>query len=217
MSEWFQSFMDDVIDRSFSLQVADPRLPEIRIFKKAATDNLSAKKIPPAEYVFACQLARDATTVRPGAIELARWILDNPEAVRGTDVLDVGAGAAVVAIAAKKAGAKKATALDKSIGGSVFSSRNAVANSVDIHVVRGDFLDPDVYNEACVITAAEIFYNAKFKDRLREVLNTQAKHGKLVLVAGDETNHFLSEYVGEALRSESLNRENIRLMNLSAA
>jgi predicted nicotinamide N-methyase len=47
-----------------------------------------------------------------GGQALARYVLDNPEVVAGLNVLDIGSGGGVVAVAAVMAGAAHVTALD---------------------------------------------------------------------------------------------------------
>src|SRR5712691_44431 len=47
-----------------------------------------------------------------GGQALARYVLDNPQVVRGRRVLDVASGSGLVAIAAAKAGAASVTATD---------------------------------------------------------------------------------------------------------
>ncbi|MFI5101679.1 MAG: class I SAM-dependent methyltransferase, partial [Actinomycetes bacterium] len=47
-----------------------------------------------------------------GGQALARYVLDHPDTVRGRDVLDLGTGSGIVALAAARAGARHVTAWD---------------------------------------------------------------------------------------------------------
>jgi SAM-dependent methyltransferase len=65
-----------------------------------------------------------------GGQALARYVLDNPEVVRGRHVLDVASGSGLVAIAAAKAGAASVTAGDIDPDAVTAIRRNAAANKV---------------------------------------------------------------------------------------
>ena len=56
-------------------------------------------------------------------LALARWVLDNPEQVRGKRILDFGAGSGVVALACRMAGAEQAIAWAVQAGGTSPSCR----------------------------------------------------------------------------------------------
>lgn len=63
---------------------------------------------------------------------LARFILDNPEWVRGKSVLDLGAGSGVVGIAAAMAGADTVTVCDIDSDALAAAAVNATANKVTL-------------------------------------------------------------------------------------
>ena len=77
----------------------------------------------------------------PGGQGVARYILDNPETVRGKRVLDFAAGSGLGAIAAMKAGAKQATAVDIDYLALNSIAMNAELNKVSIDVI--EYLDTD--------------------------------------------------------------------------
>lgn len=68
----------------------------------------------------------------PGGAALARYILDNPQYVKGLTVIDYGCGSGICGIAAALAGAKKVIAIDKSPLALVATELNAKVNSVNI-------------------------------------------------------------------------------------
>jgi predicted nicotinamide N-methyase len=79
-------------------------LPELRLYRAGPASGLarlvSGAGAPYWAYPWA------------GGLALARYILDHPATVAQKRILDLGAGGGVVAIAATKAGARQATAID---------------------------------------------------------------------------------------------------------
>lgn len=87
---------------------------------------------------------------------LARWILANPESVRGKRVLDFGSGSGIVAVAAALAGAAEAIACDLDETALMAARANAELNGVAVTLCndwsdRGTGID--------VITAADVLYD----------------------------------------------------------
>ena len=78
-----------------------------------------------------------------GGQALARYVLDNPELVRGRRVLDVAAGSGLVAIAAALAGAAVSVANDIDDFAAAAQDLNARANNVVIKTLVADLLDRD--------------------------------------------------------------------------
>jgi len=68
--------------------------------------------------------------VWPAAQVLARFILDQPDIVRGKEVIEVGCGGAVASIAACKAGARTVTANDVDPVALEIACQNAAHNRV---------------------------------------------------------------------------------------
>lgn len=108
-----------------------------------------------------------------GAV-LARWVLDNPGAVRGRTVLDFGAGSGVVAVAAALAGARRAIACDLDPRSLIASRANAALNGVTVELAPDWFaFDGDVD----LVAAADVLYDrenmpflAQFRQRAADVL-----------------------------------------------
>ncbi len=88
-----------------------------------------------------------------GGQALAKWILDNPGFVEGRRVLDFGAGSGVAAIAALKAGAASAVAVDIDPGALQACRANAQLNHVDLPTLSCLPVSSD-----CLLLAADICY-----------------------------------------------------------
>src|SRR5690606_13616210 len=71
---------------------------------------------------------------RGSGLALARWILDNPERVRGRRVLDFGSGSGVVALACSAAGAQRSIACDLDPGAQLASAANAELNGLPLEL-----------------------------------------------------------------------------------
>lgn len=117
-----------------------------------------------------------------GGIALARYVLDHPEAVRGKSVLDIGAGAGVVAIAAALAGADHVTAAERDANGVAAIELNAAANRVALDIRHEDLgLNQEVF-DAQVVLAGDVFYDAKVARRNAALLDRYRALGAHILV-----------------------------------
>jgi predicted nicotinamide N-methyase len=104
---------------------------------------------------------------------LARYVLDHAELVHGRDVVDFGAGCGVAAIAALKAGARTAVAVDLDPHALVACGRNAELNGVNLTTARE--LPPDYQ----VLLASDVLYEVGNRDFLQGELD----RGRTVLVS----------------------------------
>lgn len=105
---------------------------------------------------------------------LARYILDNPNLVRGKRVMDFGAGSGVVAIAAIMAGAKQVIACDIDPDALLSCEENAKLNKVEFELHENLF---EFSQEIDLLIAADVLYDKAnlplldvFLDRAPEVL-----------------------------------------------
>ncbi|WP_092384227.1 class I SAM-dependent methyltransferase [Halopseudomonas salegens] len=90
-------------------------------------------------------------------LALARWILDNPDHVRGKRVLDFGAGSGIVAIACALAGAKTSIACDLDPAAQLASRLNAELNQAEIGIAGDYFACRDSID---LLLAADVLYDS---------------------------------------------------------
>ena len=100
-----------------------------------------------------------------GGQALARYVLDNPQVVRGKRVLDVASGSGLVAIAAAKAGAASVMATDIDPDSLAAIAGNAAANGVIVQASHLDMESAAARGNASgnawgaeVVLAADVFY-----------------------------------------------------------
>ncbi len=132
-----------------------PGLPEIRLWL-LDPDNL--------DRAFAAEETRRLLETPPywgfcwgSGLALARWILDNPDQVRGKQVLDFGAGSGVVAIACALAGARTSIACDLDPAAQLASQLNAELNQVDLQIAS-DFFTCTASID--LLLAADVLYDS---------------------------------------------------------
>jgi predicted nicotinamide N-methyase len=107
-----------------------PHVPEITlhvaneatVLWQSTEDELEIIGLPPPFWAFAWA----------GGQGLARYLLDNPDQVRGKRVLDFASGSGLVAIAAAKAGAASVEACEIDAFAAEAIALNAAANQVNI-------------------------------------------------------------------------------------
>ena len=107
-------------------------------------------------------------------LALARWVLDNPQRVRGKRVLDFGSGSGIVALACSAAGAKLSIACDLDEPARLASALNAELNQLPLTLADDYYA---VADELDLIIAADVLYDADnhgfldhFRQRAGEVL-----------------------------------------------
>lgn len=186
----------ELIQASFPL-VAVPSIPEIRLHKASPQSGL---------WRFA-EADRDFDSPYwayhwGGGLALARFVLDHPETVRGRNVLDLGAGSGIVAIAAALSGADHVTAADIDRYAIAAIGLNAAANGVSIATLHQDFLagpPPD----ADVILVGDLFYDEALAGRVTAWLD-DCLAANITILVGDpwrrdlprERLELLAEYPG---------------------
>lgn len=124
-----------------------------------------------------------------GGQALARYLLDNPETVRGRHALDIGAGSGIVAIAAAMAGAARVRAAEIDPDAVDAIGHNAAANGVAVETVLGDPLDGDA-GGADLVLAGDVFYTGAVAARMMRFARRAQRGGGRVLV-GDAGRGFL--------------------------
>ncbi|MGB9153456.1 MAG: 50S ribosomal protein L11 methyltransferase [Alphaproteobacteria bacterium] len=135
-------------------------------------ERLRQGNLPPPFWAFAW----------PGGQGMARYILDNPESVKGKRVLDFAAGSGIAAIAAMKAGAKSVLAVDIDTLALQAVNLNAEHNQVDVQISEGvDLAKP--YGKADIILAGDICYQQSMSTTLTRWLRLCVEQGTMALIA----------------------------------
>ena len=185
--------------------VAPPLVPEIRLHLataitplwQATEETLARGAVPPPYWAFAWA----------GGQALARYLLDHPETVRGREVLDIGSGSGIVAIAAAKAGASRVVAAEIDHFAAAAIALNMALNGVTIRIETRDLLDRAAAGWG-VALAGDICYEEPMSSRAMALLRRIAARGRLALL-GDPGRSYLprSGLVERARYTVSTSRE----------
>ena len=152
-----------------------PFLPEIRLHLateltplwQATEDTLAVQGLAPPYWAFAWV----------GGQALARYLLDEPEAVRGKRVLDFAAGSGVAGIAALKAGAAAVTASELEPLALAAIALNAAANGVALTLCGEDLTEAPASGWD-VILAGDVCYERPMAERVAGWLEAAAQTGE---------------------------------------
>lgn len=96
--------------------------------------------------------------------------------------MDLGAGSGLVAIAAMKAGAASALAVDIDPRAAVATRLNAEANGVTIEALTADILDGAAPEEVEVLLVGDLFYRASLAARALDFLKRCRAAGLEILI-----------------------------------
>lgn len=134
-----------------------------------------------------------------GGTGLARYLLDHPAEVAGRRVVDLAAGSGLVAIAAVKAGATCATAVEIDPLAAAATQLNARENGVALTVVHDDLLDRGLGDLGipaadAVVAAGDVFYSRDMSARILTFLRRAARDGAGVLVGDPGRAYFPGSY-----------------------
>ena len=161
-------------------QVAQPpACPEIDLWMatevtplwEATEATLEQVNVPPPYWAFCWA----------GGQALTRYVLDNPDLVRGKRVLDFAAGSGATAIAAAMNGAAEVLAADIDPLACAVIPMNAELNGVTVAVA-----DHDVVGQPCrwdVVVAGDVCYEAPMTAHIFPWLRQMAAAGATVLMA----------------------------------
>jgi predicted nicotinamide N-methyase len=173
-----------------------PQAPEItlhmaddatELWQKTEAD-LGLLDLPPPFWAFAWA----------GGQALARYLLDNPETVRGARVLDFASGSGLVAIAAGMAGARSVEAADIDAFALDAIALNGSLNGVEPTPRGDDLVGRDEGWD--VVLAADIFYERDTAGAVTSWLKGLAARGARVLI-GDPGRSYFDKSAFEALAS----------------
>jgi predicted nicotinamide N-methyase len=164
-----------------------PLVPEIRLHLatevtpiwQATEESLSRGPVPPPFWAFAWA----------GGQALARYLLDNPDLVRDREVLDIGSGSGIVAIAAAKAGARTVIAAEIDPFAAAAIALNAPLNGVALTIETRDLLGRAAAGWG-VALAGDICYEEPMSSRAVALLRRIAARGRLALL-GDPGRAYL--------------------------
>jgi predicted nicotinamide N-methyase len=166
--------------------VSPPLVPEIRLHLatevlplwRLTEEELEQQGVPPPYWAFAWA----------GGQALARYLIDNPEMVRGRAVLDFGAGSGLVAIAALKAGAASALAADIDRFATAATELNASANGVAAKTTTNDLIGGAI--DWDVLLIGDMCYERPLAERLIAWLKRAVADGKTVLLGDPGRSYF---------------------------
>ena len=173
--------------RAHTRLLAVPHAPEIRLYLadeatalwEKTEEELGAIGLPPPFWAFAWA----------GGQALARYIIDNPDLVRGRCVLDFASGSGLVAIAAALAGAAKVEASEIDEFALTAIALNAEANGVRIAAHAGDIAGED--RGWGIVLAGDVSYERDMAERVTGWLAALALRGARVLI-GDPGRTYLA-------------------------
>lgn len=175
----------DFILENTALQCS-PLVPEIRLHLAhemlplwtLTEEELGASGLPPPYWAFAWA----------GGQALARYILDNPELVKGERVLDFATGSGIVAIAAKLAGAASVRANDIDPVAIAATNLSAEANGVHVRLSAEDLVGQPSHGWT-VVLAGDICYEQPLAGKVEAWLKSLAAGGALVLMGDPGRTH----------------------------
>lgn len=173
---------------------APPHTPEVRLHLaddavdlwRLTEEDLGALGLPPPFWAFAWA----------GGQALARYVLDHPDLVRDRTVLDVASGSGLVAIAAMRAGAASARAVDVDPFAAHAARLNAALNDVAVTAQTANALASSP--EEAVILVGDLFYDRDLAAALLAWLQDCAHAGRTVLI-GDPGRTYLPRAALEPL------------------
>jgi len=176
----------EALIRANTALTAPPHVPEISLHLAdeahdlwlRTEDELQEIGLPPPFWAFAWA----------GGQGLARYVLDNPETVRGRRVLDFATGSGLVAIAAAKAGAAAVLACDIDPFCGAALRLNAQANHVGIAFDGRDLIGHDEGWD--VVLAGDVFYDREMAGAIMPWFRNLRARGAHVL-AGDPGRSYL--------------------------
>lgn len=165
--------------RANTALLPSPLVPEVRLHLateavplwQLTEEALQEKGLPPPFWAFAWA----------GGQALARYVLDNPEAVHGKRVVDFAAGSGLVAVAAAIAGARSVLAVDVDPFSVAATELNAAANNV-IVTTRGDDIVGLPLPDTDVLLAGDICYEQPLAGRVEHWFRTLVAAGTPVIM-----------------------------------
>jgi predicted nicotinamide N-methyase len=171
--------------------LAPPLVPEILLHLaeesvpiwQKTEEELGEMNVPPPYWAFAWA----------GGQALARYLLDHPQICAENDVVDLGTGSGLTAIAAAMTGANHVLATDIDHFAVEASQLNAMANGVVIDTTAEDLL-AGAPVRATIILVGDLFYERQLGDRVLAFIAAAKLQGSRVLVGDPQRNYFPREH-----------------------
>jgi predicted nicotinamide N-methyase len=165
-----------------------PLVPEIKLHLatqitpiwEATEADLARMNLPPPYWAFAW----------PGGQALTRFLLDQPDWVKGKRVLDFAAGSGLSAIGAAMAGAARVEAAEIDEYASAAIALNARTNNVAIDLVNEDLIGVPPRWE--IVLAGDVCYEKPMADRVIAWFRAMAGRGVAILM-GDPGRAYLPQ------------------------
>ncbi|MGB0696016.1 MAG: class I SAM-dependent methyltransferase [Rhodospirillaceae bacterium] len=170
----------EALIRDWTTPTVPPLVPELTLHLateltplwEATEETLQQTGLPPPFWAFCWA----------GGQALARWVLDNPDAVEGRRVMDFATGCGVAALAAAKAGAERVQGNEIDAYALTALRLNAALNKVRVAPLDGDVIG-SVDRAWDVVLAADVLYEKALADRVLPWLQALAATGTRVLLA----------------------------------
>ena len=168
--------------------LAPPLVPEIKLHLaeeslpiwRQTEEALGEMNVPPPYWAFAWA----------GGQALARYLIDNPVLVAGADVLDLGSGSGLTAIAARLAGATSALAADIDVVALAAARLNAEVNAVVVATTAEDLLASIPETKFGVVLVGDLFYERELAARVLAFVERAAAAGAVVLIGDPQRSYF---------------------------
>jgi predicted nicotinamide N-methyase len=151
-----------------------------------------------------------------GGLAIGRYLRDHPEAVAGRRVLDLASGSGLCAIAALRAGATEATAVDIDPFAAAAGALNARANRVRVSVVQRDLLEEEA-PDVDVILAGDCCYEASLAERVLPWLRNARDRGIDVYVGDPGRRHLPTDALVELAAYEARTTTELEDLELKTA
>jgi predicted nicotinamide N-methyase len=157
------------------LRLAEESLP---IWQKTE-DELGELNVPPPYWAFAWA----------GGQAVSRYLLDHRDVCEGRQVLDLGSGSGLSAIAAAKAGASRVLAADIDKLALAACSVNAVANAVTVETTDKDLLSGPP-PKASIVIVGDLFYERELAERVLSFIEAAKSEGCSVYIGDPRRSYF---------------------------
>jgi predicted nicotinamide N-methyase len=139
--------------------------------------------------------------VWPAAQVLARFLLNQPDLVRGRKVIEIGCGGAVASIAAGKAGSRKVTANDIDPIALAIARQNGAQNRVSLRFDSENRIETGSIGQAQLVLCSDLFY-AKLESLALAGLLEKWRERSMTILIGDSGRAFVPKDYREVLCEE---------------